>query len=181
MKKIVTLFFFMPVACLASCKKHNYESIINQYLNDEVLCVGVTNFPITIYNGKDQWISLKMNALADSNLVKTIKGKQTTTWKLTKYGAKHFSKLNGFCYGPMKVYKIDSVKNIRENIVSVTYRYKIIRVPDWAINPSIRFAFTDLDNNLQGNKQSKFVIQLKKNTDDSFKIHQEPVQIDLLY
>lgn len=158
-----------------------YHKKIQKILNKQALCIGPTNWPISIDIGSDLWINAQMQSFVDAGLAISQKEKGRIIWTLSESGHQAFIKGNGFCYGTMIVRSIKDVQLSKNGLITVIFTYSIEDLPNWAENPSIRFSNTDLDNLISGIDNIRYQAILKEGVHGNIKLDGELEQLELYY
>ncbi|ADO50153.1 hypothetical protein [[Enterobacter] lignolyticus] len=160
--------------------RDSYIKLIQQALDRQPsLCLGEILWPVSITQNESVWVNAKMWALVDAGLVKVTPDKRS--WSLTRAGQEEFKKHGDFCYGRIRVKKIDNIANHGHGNTSVIFYYDIENLPSWAKDKSIRGAYTDLDNRVMGIGNARYQADILTNADGSMTITGEPYQLDLFY
>ncbi|MBH2547977.1 CpmK protein [Serratia marcescens] len=145
------------------------------------LCLGEIQWPVSITRGESVWINAKMEALVDAGLVKSQQTSARKAWSLTHAGQAEFNKHGDFCYGRIRIKKIENIVSHGYRYKSVIFYYYIENLPRWAKNKSIRVAYSDLDNLVMGIYKDRYQVDIETSSTGSMKIIGEPYQLDLLY
>jgi len=180
--KLITgiLFFFLPLSCYAE-RKSQYLELIQQSLNQQSLCLGEKQWPVSIRTGTDRWINAKMEALVDAGLITSHVKAGRKIWELTPYGQSSFIKHHDFCYGTLRVKTLKAISIDKTGATYVTFTYYIHALPAWAKNHSVRVANTDLDNLVMGINSVRYQALFDTNKQGKPHLISEPEQLDLLY
>jgi len=180
--KLITgiLFFFLPLSCYAE-RKSQYLELIQQSLNQQSLCLGEKQWPVSIRTGTDRWINAKMEALVDAGLITSHVKAGRKIWELTPYGQSSFIKHHDFCYGTLRVKTLKAISTDKTGATYVTFTYYIHALPAWAKNHSVRVANTDLDNLVMGINSVRYQALFDTNKQGKPHLISEPEQLDLLY
>lgn len=161
---------------------NKYIELIQRALDKQSsLCLGETQWPVSIHLGESTWINAKMEALVDAGLVKSNIKYNRKEWSLTRFGLREFKKNNDLCYGSIRVKNIEKIVNNGNGNESVIFHYYIENLPLWAKDKSIRVAYTDLDNLVMGIDSARYQADFLTKTSGSMRIIGEPYQLDLLY
>lgn len=174
------LLFFLS-CCAHAMDKSPYSDLIQQSLNQQSLCLGEKQWPVSIRAGTDVWINAKMEALVDAGLIISHMEAGQKIWELTPYGQALFKKHHDFCYGTLRVRAIKTISSDKEGITYVTFTYYIQGLPEWAKNHSVRIANTDLDNLVMGVDTVRYQALFSSNSQGVIHLISEPEQLDLLY
>ena len=159
-----------------------YMELIQRALDRQpALCLGETQWPVSIARGESVWINAKMEALVDVGLVKAQLTSNRKIWSLTRIGEAEFNKNSDFCYGRVRIKKIENIVSCDGGNKSVIFYYYIENLPRWAKAKSIRGAYTDLDNLVMGIDSARYQADLATSETGSMKVIREPYQLDLLY
>lgn len=181
MKRITGILLFFLSFCCHAGDNSLYHALIQQSLNQQSLCLGEKQWPVSIRAGSDRWINAKMEALVDAGLITSHVKAGRKIWELTPYGQASFTKYHDFCYGTMRVRAIKAVSTDNAGVTDVTFTYYIRALPDWAKNHSVRVANTDLDNLVMGVDSVRYQAQFNTDTQGNIRLISEPEQLDLLY
>ena len=159
-----------------------YTDLIQQALDKQPpLCLGELEWPVSMTQSESAWVYARMAALMEAGLV-TNKGKSTTKqWSLTPLGEKEFKKNNDFCYGNMRVNKIEKIINNGDDTVSVIFDYRIENLPGWAKTPAVRGAYSEVDNLVAGIRSARYQADFLPKASSVMTIIGEPYQLDLFY
>ena len=179
-RSIGTLLFCLPLYCQAG-SENLYRHLIQKSLNQQSLCLGETQWPVSIKTGRDLWVNAKMEALVDAGLITPHVKSGRKIWELTPSGQATFNKHHDFCYGTMHVRDIKSISTDNTGITAVTFTYYIHALPSWAKNHSVRVANTDLDNLVMGSNSVRYQALFNTDIQGTPRIISEPEQLDLLY
>jgi len=174
------LLFFLSLSCHAG-QKSQYLELIQQSLNQQSLCLGEKQWPVSIRTGTDRWINAKMEALVDAGLIASHVKAERKIWELTPYGRASFIKHHDFCYGTLRVRAITAVSTDNTGVTYVIFTYYIHALPAWAKNRSVRVANTDLDNLVMGINSVRYQALFDTNKQGTPRLISEPEQLDLLY
>lgn len=174
------LLFSLPLSCNAG-QKSQYFELIQQSLNQQSLCLGERQWPVSIRTGTDRWINAKMEALVNAGLITSHVKAGRKIWELTPYGQASFIKHHDFCYGTMRVRTIRAISTDHTGVTYVTFTYYIYALPAWAKNHSVRVANTDLDNLVMGINSVRYQALFDTNKQEAPRLISEPEQLDLLY
>lgn len=139
------LVFFLPF-CSQAASETLYRALIQQSFNQQSLCPGEKQWPVSIKTGSDRWVNAKMEALVDAGLLTSQEKAGRKIWELTPYGQVSFRRHHDFCYRAMPVRDIKAVSTDHSGVTNVTFTYYIHALPAWAKNHSVRVTNTDLDN-----------------------------------
>ena len=167
--------------CSHAGDKSPYYYLIQQSLNQQHLCLGEKQWPVSIRAGTDQWVNAKMEALVDAGLITSHLKAERKIWELTTYGHASFTRHHDFCYGTMHVRAIKAVSTDKKGMADVTFTYYIHALPDWAKNHSVRVANTDLDNLVMGIDSVRYQALFNTDNQGNLRLISEPEQLDLLY
>lgn len=174
------LLFFLSLSCHAG-HASQYVELIQQSLNQQSLCLGEKQWPVSIKTGTDQWINAKMEALVDAGLITSHVKAGWKIWDMTPYGQASFIKHHDFCYGALRVRTIKTVSTDNAGVTYVTFTYYVHALPAWAKNHSVRVANTDLDNLVMGIDSVRYQALFETDKQGSPRLISEPEQLDLLY
>lgn len=177
---LLTLLLLLPGVSYSA--PNPYTNLIQQALDKQPpLCLGELEWPVSMTQSESAWVYARMAALMEAGLV-TNKGKSTTKqWSLTSRGEKEFKKNNDFCYGNMRVNKIEQMINNSDDTVSVIFDYRIENLPEWAKTPAIRGAYSEVDNLVTGIKNARYQADFSPQGSGTMTITGEPYQLDLFY
>ncbi|KAB7894850.1 CpmK protein [Rouxiella sp. S1S-2] len=178
----LTLLLLMPFISHSANNSMYIKKIQESLDKQPPLCLGTTVWPVHVATQDISYgyINAKMEALTDAELTHSkIIGKQKT-WQLTSLGLKEFNKYGDLCYGKMVVEHIERIYQNKKS-GSVIFDYSISSLPSWARHPSVRFAYTDVDNLISGIKTARYQANFKKIPAGKIEIVGEPYQLDLLY
>ncbi|MBD2797896.1 CpmK protein [Xenorhabdus sp. 18] len=178
---IFVLSSFLSIFCYAINDSAYRDKIQKTLDNQPPLCLGETQWPVSIDNGSSVWINAKMESLVDAGLVKSNMDGHKKTWSLTLLGSKEFKRNGDFCYGKIIVKNIENVTYINEKKGFVIFNYYIKSLPKWAKNKSVRVAYSYLDNIVMGINVAKYQIEFERLSSGVIEIIGEPNQLDLLY
>lgn len=167
--------------CSHAGDKSPYYYLIQQSLNQQHLCLGEKQWPVSIRAGTDQWVNAKMEALVDAGLITSHLKAERKIWELTTYGHTSFTRHHDFCYGTMRVRAIKAVSTDSAGVSDVIFTYYIDALPAWAKNHSVRVANTDLDNLVMGVDSVRYHALFDTDTKGNVRLINEPEQLDLLY
>ena len=181
MKSITGILLFCLSFFGHAGDKSPYHYLIQQSLNQQPLCLGEKQWPVSIKAGTDRWINAKMEALVDAGLITSHIKAGKKIWELTPYGQASFTKHHDFCYGTMRVRAIKAVSTDNAGVTDVTFTYYIHALPAWAKNHSVRVANTDLDNLVMGVDSVRYQALFNTDTKGNVRLISEPEQLDLLY
>ena len=181
MKRITGIVLFLLPLCSQAASETLYRNLIQQSLNQQSLCLGEKQWPVSIRTGTDRWINAKMEALVDAGLLSSRVKAGRKIWTLTPYGQAAFSRHQDFCYGTMRVRDIKSVAPSGSGRTNVTFTYSIHALPAWAKNHSVRVANTDLDNVIMGVDSVRYQALFTTDNRGRTRLISEPEQLDLLY
>ena len=177
---IAVLLFCVPL-CGHAGKDNLYYHLIQQSLNQQSLCLGEKQWPVSIKVGTDLWVNAKMEALVDAGLLTSQVKAGRTIWQLTPDGQASFIKYHDFCYGTLRIKEIKSMSTSQAGVTNVTFTYYIHDLPAWAKNHSVRVANTDLDNMVMGIDSVRYQAFFNTDTKGKIQLINEPEQLDLLY
>ena len=180
LKPVLGMLLLVCPLCSQADRAPLYRHLIQQSLNQQSLCLGEKQWPVSIRIGSDRWVNAKMEALVDARLLSSEVSAGRKIWRLTRYGQASFRKNHDFCYGSLRVREIKTVVK-HSGVTNVTFTYYIHALPAWAKNHSVRVANTDLDNLVMGIDAVRY--QALFDTDDQGRprLISEPEQLDLLY
>ena len=181
MKYITGILLFFLSFCGHAGDKRPYYYLIQQSLNQQPLCLGEKQWPVSIKAGTERWINAKMEALVDAGLITPHIETGKKIWNLTEYGRRLFSKKHDFCYGTIRVRAISKNQTGKGGITLVEFTYYIDALPAWAKNHSIRVANTDLDNLVTGIDSVRYMAKFSQDSRGKMKMLNEPEQLDLYY
>lgn len=160
----------------------SYTHLIQQALDKQPpLCLGELQWPVPMAQGKSAWVYARMAALIEVGLVTDKSQSASRQWSLTSLGEKEFKKKKDFCYGNMRVNKIEQIINNSDNTVSVIFDYRIENLPGWAKTPAIRGTYSDVDNLVTGIKSARYQADFSPQNNNAMTIVGEPYQLDLFY
>ncbi|PHM48849.1 CpmK protein [Xenorhabdus miraniensis] len=178
---IFILLSFSSVLCYAINNYEYMDKIQKKLDNQTPLCLGETQWPVSVKNGSSVWINAKMESLVDAGLVKSSIEGHNKVWFLTLLGSKEFKRSGDFCYGRIIVKNIESITHIDEKKGFIIFNYYIESLPEWAKNKSVRVAYSYLDNIVTGINVAKYRVEFEKMSSGVIEITDEPTQLDLLY
>lgn len=159
-----------------------YIDLLQQALDKQPpLCLGESQWPVSMTQGRSAWVYARMAALIEAGLVTDNSKQATKQWSLTPQGEKEFKKKNDFCYGDMRVNKIEETIKNNDGTLSVIFNYRIENLPKWAQTSAIRGAYSDLDNLVMGIKTARYQADFSLQVSGSMVIIGEPYQLDLFY
>lgn len=178
-----TLFILLLILPnLSYSTQNSYTNLIQQALDKQPpLCLGEPQWPVSMSQGESAWVYARMAALMEAGLVTDKSKSATKQWSLTLLGEKEFKKKNDFCYGNMRVNKIEQRIDNNDGTVSVIFDYRIENLPKWAQTPAIRGAYTQLDNLVTGIKNSRYQADFSPQASGEMMMIGEPYQLDLFY
>ncbi|WBG93123.1 CpmK protein [Pantoea piersonii] len=174
------LVFFLPFSSQAASETL-YRELIQHSFNQQSLCLGEKQWPVSIKTGSDRWVNAKMEALVDAGLLTSQVKAGRKVWELTPYGQVSFRRHHDFCYGAMRVRDIKAVSTDHSGVTNVTFTYYIHALPAWAKNHSVRVANTDLDNLVMGVDKVRYQALFSTERQKKIRLISEPEQLDLLY
>jgi len=181
MKSMIFILSLM-LPSLSYSAQSAYIDLIQQALDKQPpLCLGESQWPVSMAEKEYVWVYSRMAALMEAGLVTDKSPSATKQWSLTPLGEKEFKKKNDFCYGKMKINKIEQQIHNNDGTVSVIFDYRIENLARWAQTPSIRGAYTDLDNLVTGIKNAHYQADFSPQADGVITIIGEPYQLDLFY
>ena len=122
-----------------------------------------------------------MQALLYPRLAKSQWISNQKIWQLTTKGQTEFNKHGDFCYGRVRINKIENIIDDGNGKTSVIFYYYIDKLPLWAKHKSIRVAHTDLDNLVTGVNNARYQADFMTTPAGSIKVIGEPYQLDLFY
>jgi len=177
---LAILLLILP--SLSYSSQNSYTGLIQQALDKQSpLCLGESQWPVSMAGKEYVWVYSRMAALMEAGLVTDKSPSTTKQWSLTPQGEKELKKKNDFCYGKMKINKIEQQIHNNDGTVSVIFDYRIENLAGWAQMPSIRGAYTDLDNLVTGIKNARYQADFSTQANGVMKIIGEPYQLDLFY
>lgn len=177
------MLFLVPVISFFSYSNENYDYYheIQNFFDNQSLCIGPLEWPVIIMAGQDDWINTQMVPLVDAKLAIFKIENNKKIWSLSNKGKKEFIINKGFCYGPLIIKKIENVDVKSNGLIIVTFKYTINNIPDWAINKSILFANSELNNLISGINSVTYKASFRLNSREVIIMHSEPEQLDLNY
>lgn len=159
-----------------------YTALLQQALDKQPpLCLGESQWPVSITQGGSAWVYARMSALVEAGLVTDHSQSTTKQWSLTPLGEKEFRKKNDFCYGEMRVNRIEETIKQDDGTVSVIFSYRIENLPAWAQTSAIRAAFSDLDNLVMGIKNARYQADFAPQPNGAMAIIGGLYQLELFY
>lgn len=177
---LCSLLLMLPIFCYSS--QHPYTDLLQKALDKQPpLCLGELQWPVSMSQGQSPWVYARMAALKEAGLVTDKNQSAAKQWSLTALGAKEFNKNNDFCYGHMKVHKIEEIVKHDDGTIAVTFNYRIENLANWATSPAIRGAFSDVDNLIAGIKNARYQALFSSQANGKISIIGEPYQLDLFY
>lgn len=162
-------------------KNSEYYHGIQSFFDNQNLCIGPLEWPVIIMIGQDNWINTQMTSLMDAKLATIKIENNKKIWSLSDKGKKEFIISKGFCYGPLIIKKIESVDVKSDGVIVVTFKYTINNIPDWAMNKSVLFANSELNNLISGINNVNYKASFLVNNRGDIVMHSEPEQLDLYY
>ncbi|MGK3142249.1 CpmK protein [Pantoea sp. C2G6] len=181
MRRLTGIWLLLLPLCSQATSETLYRSLIQQSLNQQSLCLGEKQWPVSITPGHDRWINAKMEALVDAGLLTSEVTADRKTWRLTPYGQASFNKHHDFCYGTLRVKNIATISTDTSGVTTVTFTYNVHNLPAWAENHSVRVANTDLDNLVMGINKVRYQALFSMDRHHHPRLISEPEQLDLLY
>ncbi|EJD6611950.1 MULTISPECIES: CpmK protein [Providencia] len=180
--------YFLLACCLIfstfsqAASTDKYMMLIQQALDKQPpLCLGETQWPVSMNKGGSMWVNAQMEALVDAGLAKSQWISNQKIWQLTTKGQTEFNKHGDFCYGRVRINKIENIIDDGNGKTSVIFYYYIDKLPLWAKHKSIRVAHTDLDNLVTGVNNARYQADFMTIPAGSIKVIGEPYQLDLFY
>jgi len=137
--KSVLFILLLILPSLSYSTQNSYTDLIQQALDKQPpLCLGELQWPVSMAQGESAWVYARMAALMEAGLVTDKSKSATKQWSLTPLGEKEFKKKNDFCYGNMRVNKIEQRVYNNGGSVSIIFDYRIENLPKWAQTSVIR-------------------------------------------
>lgn len=159
-----------------------YINLLQQALDKQPpLCLGESQWPVSITQGGSVWVYARIAALMEAGLVTDNSKSTAKQWSLTPQGEKEFREKKDFCYGEMRVNKIEETIINNDGTVAVIFNYRIEKLPKWAQTSAIRGAYSDLDNLIMGIKNARYQADFAPQASGAMAIIGEPYQLDLFY
>lgn len=153
---VILAMFMLSPASLAMAGQR-YAELINDFYNRQPsLCLGESLWPIPVRAAAAPWESGRLAALTDAGLAMVRDGK----FILTPAGYRNWKSYGDLCYGRMAVSHIIRVEQRSATTTAVWFTYYLSRREKWATTPSLRHAFSELDNLLSGEKHSLWIATL---------------------
>lgn len=181
--RLLVLFFLIPlISSFSYANKNNeYYHGIQSFFDNQNLCIGPLEWPVIIITDQDYWINTQMASLVDAKLAILKIENNKKIWSLSDKGKKEFIISKGFCYGPLIINKIESVDVRSNGLIIVTFKYTINNIPDWAMNKSVLFANSELNNLISGINNVNYKASFLVSNRGDIVMHSEPEQLDLYY
>ena len=152
---LLNVFFALPV--FAASTGADYSQLINDfYRRQPPLCLGETVWPVAALAAASPWESGRLHALVDAGLA----AKRGSRFELTPKGERNWKIHADLCYGRMVVNRVGRVEKLSATTTAVWFTYSLSDREKWATTPSLRHAFSELDNLLSGERHSLWVATL---------------------
>jgi len=177
---LCVLLLMLPIFSYSA--ENPYAGQLQQALDKQPpLCLGESQWPVSITQGGSVWVYTRMAALMEAGLVTDSSQSTAKQWSLTPLGEKEFKKKKDFCYGEMRVNRVEEIVKNNDGTLSVIFNYRIENLPKWAQLSAIRGAFSDLDNLIMGIKNARYQADFAPQANGAMVIVGEPYQLDLFY
>lgn len=181
MKTIFIFGLFSLSTYVMAANEDLYRELINSALNHPPLCLGEHQWPVSIENGRDSWLTARMTAFADAGLIQAHPTSGKTIWQLTKYGKAEHDNKGDFCYGRQLVKNFIHAERIENNSIKLIFSYTIKDLPPWALHKSFRMANTDIDNLIMGIEKAHYQAIITRNRKNQIELVGQPEQLELYY
>ena len=150
-RQVMLLSALIALPISAAIAGDRYAQLINDfYTRQPPLCLGETDWPVAASAAAAPWESGRLHSLVDAGLAV----KRGARFVLTPMGERNWKRNGDLCYGRMAVRRIERVKPLSATQTAVWFTYSLPDREKWASTPSLRHAFSELDNVLSGEKQS---------------------------
>ncbi|WJV61404.1 carbapenem biosynthesis protein CpmH [Pectobacteriaceae bacterium CE70] len=183
--KIYSLMLLMSlfsVDALAKNDSNTYRQLLQDFFGAEPpLCLGERAWPVNSHTHDSPWVSGRLNALVDARLARKTQEGKKIIYNLTPLGEKNWRKYGDLCYGRMHVTRIEKVDHINRELTVVYFYYRLEPLERWARNRSLRFAFSELDNLVNGMDKIRYIATIRETLGGAAKLQDYPTPVELDY
>ncbi|WP_413735082.1 carbapenem biosynthesis protein CpmH [Sodalis sp. RH21] len=172
----------LPAPACATAAPAEYRRLIQDFLDAEPpYCLGETQWPVVSRSGEAPWLAGRLHALVDAGLARRSQNGRQAVYQLSKTGEQWYGGNGDLCYGRMEIGRINHIEAINDGMVAVSYYYRLKGLAPWAYHPTLRFAFSEMDQMVGGMDKTRYQVIINTALGGAPKLQNYPSPVEMDY